>query len=93
MTSLKTFKVKISGRVQGVLFRATAKDMADGWGLTGWTRNEPGDNLSIVVQGPAVFVDRFLKWCHQGPPHSRIDKIEIIEDADAELYEGFQIRY
>lgn len=93
MTFLKTLRIKITGQVQGVFFRADAKDLANDLGLTGWACNEPGNNISIVVQGPTEFVDRFLKWCHQGPVHARVDKVEVSEDPEAEIYEGFEIRY
>jgi acylphosphatase len=93
MTSLKTVKIVVTGHVQGVFFRAYAKDLANELGISGWIRNEPGGNVSVTAQGPSVFIDRFIKWCHEGPPTSKIKDVTVKEDTEAELYEGFEIRY
>ena len=93
MTSFKTLKIKITGQVQGVFFRFAAKELADEMGLKGWARNEPENNVSVTIQGPPEFVDDFLKWCHQGPSHARVDHVEVVEEPDAEIYENFEIRY
>ena len=94
MSSLSTLKIKIKGHVQGVFFRATAKDLANELGLTGWIINEPGGHeLSIVVQGPEEFTRRFVDWCQDGPPHAKVESVYVKEDLEAEIYEGFRIRY
>lgn len=93
MSSLQTFCLEITGHVQGVFFRANAKALAEELGLTGWVRNEPGANLSIVIQGPPEWVERFVEWARCGPPHARVDHINIKEKPDAEIYEEFEIRY
>jgi acylphosphatase len=94
MSSLSTLKITVKGHVQGVFFRDNAKDLAGELGLTGWAINEPGGHeLHIVIQGPEEFTHRFVKWCHDGPAHAKVESVDVKEDFDAEIYEGFKIRY
>ena len=60
--------VRISGRVQGVYFRAYTRDMARPLGLKGYVRNLPGGKVEAVFVGPKDKVDQAISWCHQGSP-------------------------
>ncbi len=73
--------VWISGRVQGVFFRAYARDAAQQIGVTGWVRNLPDRRVEAVFEGAADKVEKMLQWCNEGSPMSRVDSVEVIEEA------------
>ncbi len=77
---MKRKRVFISGRVQGVYFRVFTRDAAAGFGLKGWVRNLPDGRVEAVFEGDEQSVERMLKWCWEGSPSSRVDKVEIIDE-------------
>jgi acylphosphatase len=83
--------VRITGRVQGVNYRATAAREARRRGLTGWVRNEPDGAVRVDVEGNPAAVDAFLAWCAEGPPNARVAAVETTV-ADPAGYEEFTIR-
>ena len=58
--------VVVTGRVQGVFFRAAMREQADRLGVTGWVRNEPDGSVRAHLEGPDGAVDRLVDWCAQG---------------------------
>lgn len=66
----------ISGKVQGVWFRASAEREAKRLGLVGFVRNEPDGNVYAEVEGAPEVVDEFVAWCHRGPDHARVDSVK-----------------
>ncbi len=66
----------VSGRVQGVFYRATALETAQRLGLTGWVRNLPGGGVEAVAEGPREAVEEFVEWCRQGPPAARVEDVD-----------------
>ena len=84
----------ISGRVQGVYFRAYTQEAAIGAGVRGWVRNLPDGRVEALFEGGGASVERVLEWCRQGSPHSRVDSVDIVDDEPAGgKYTGFEIRY
>jgi acylphosphatase len=65
----------ISGRVQGVYFRASAANEADKLGLTGYARNLPNHKVEIVAEGPIDTLKSLAQWAHHGPPDARVDNV------------------
>jgi acylphosphatase len=89
-------RLKISGDVQGVLFRAGAREKADSLGISGWVKNEPDGTVSIYAAGAPQNLQTFIDWCKHGPPAARVDKVEIetgteinITDATTKPASGF----
>jgi acylphosphatase len=74
---MRCVRVRISGRVQGVFFRASCARLADELGLSGWVRNRPDGDLEAVFQGPDPAVDHMLDWCWEGPPHAQVDAVDV----------------
>jgi acylphosphatase len=72
------FKITVSGRVQGVFYRASAKEMADELQVKGFVRNEPNGDVYIEAEAAEEIVYKFIKWCNTGPSRARIDHIEVI---------------
>lgn len=75
----KHLNIKISGLVQGVFFRITAKEQADKLGITGFARNEVDGSVYIEVEGEKLNLDKFVDWCRQGLTAARVEKVEISE--------------
>jgi acylphosphatase len=76
--------VWISGRVQGVFFRAYTIEAAQLIGVTGWVRNLPDGRVEAVFEGEADKVQKMIEWCREGSPMSRVDRVELLE----EVYTG-----
>jgi len=82
----------ISGRVQGVGFRASAYDEARSLGLAGWVRNLPSGEVEIVAEGKRENLEMLLAWAHSGPPGARVvDLQEEWANATGE-FADFRIR-
>ncbi len=70
--------VKISGKVQGVFFRATAKKIAEKNQLTGWVKNLSDGKVEAIVSGDKDGVEKFIAWCKDGPEKAEIESVDII---------------
>ncbi len=85
--------VFISGKVQGVFFRATTRDKANELGVKGWVRNLRDGRVEAVFEGDEDAVKKLIEWCHVGPPAARVEKVEVkYEDYRGE-FDTFSIRY
>ena len=80
----------VSGRVQGVGFRAHVADAARAEGLDGWVRNLPDGNVEVQAEGDAEALSRFEWRLWQGPPLSRVDDVAS-EDVVPAGTRGFRI--
>jgi acylphosphatase len=74
---MKTVRLTIKGRVQGVFYRATAKDVADQLGIKGWVKNLPDNNVEIKATASEEILQKFMDWCKQGPPKARVEDVII----------------
>ncbi len=94
MSDYKRLEASISGRVQGVFYRASTRDQANRLGgLSGWVRNEADGSVRLVVEGPEDTVRQLLAWCRKGPSGARVDGIqETWSDARGDL-ERFNARF
>ena len=72
----------VTGRVQGVSFRAYAEQEAARLGLSGWVRNEPDGSVAAHVEGDPDSVDAFARWCHDGPRLARVGSVDVQPAAD-----------
>lgn len=73
--------IRVSGKVQGVFFRASAKEQAEQLGLTGFVRNERNGDVYIEVEGEEDELNLFLSWCASGPSRARVDGVTTEESA------------
>lgn len=83
--------LKISGKVQGVFYRASAKQIADELKVKGWIRNTGSGNVEAFVTGEELLVEQFINWCKQGPPMADVKEI-IVEECSPEYVSGYEIR-
>jgi acylphosphatase len=77
---VRRVRVVITGRVQGVFFRATCAREARSLGLAGYVRNLPDGRVEAVFEGPDARVDRMVEWCRIGPEHAHVDAVEVIPE-------------
>ena len=73
----KTLHLIIYGRVQGVFYRDSMRSQAQGLSVAGWVRNRSDGTVEALVQGEAAAVDMIVQWAHRGPPHARVERVEI----------------
>ena len=73
--------VWVSGRVQGVCFRAYAEDEASFREVAGWIRNVPEGRVEAVFEGTPASVDAMIRWCHRGSPASAVTGVEVAWEA------------
>ncbi len=79
----------ISGYVQGVGYRASARQYAAALGLTGWVRNLADGRVEAVAEGEEGPLEAFVGWCRRGPAHAEVDAVEV----RWEPYEGEFTRF
>jgi acylphosphatase len=72
----KRVQMVISGRVQGVYFRASAQREARQLGVTGYIRNRPDGSVEIIAEGEEDLIKGLSLWVQKGPTTARVDKVE-----------------
>jgi acylphosphatase len=77
---VKRVRVTVTGRVQGVFYRATCARLARDAGLGGHVRNLPDGRVEAAFEGPETDVDRLVEWCRSGPDMARVDEVEIVAE-------------
>ena len=83
--------VFVTGRVQGVYYRATTRETARERGVSGWVRNLVDGRVEAVFEGDRYVVESMVEWCHEGSPRARVDDVAVEYDEPSGL-EGFEIR-
>ena len=81
----------VSGKVQGVYYRANTRDTARERDLDGWVKNLPDGRVEAVFEGDAAAVEELIEWCHSGSPRARVDDVSV-EYEEPQGLEGFEIR-
>jgi acylphosphatase len=84
-------RVVVHGRVQGVFFRGSTVERAREVGVNGWVRNRPDGAVEAVFEGSAEQVAEMVRYCREGPPWARVERIQEFEEAPEDLG-GFGIR-
>jgi len=85
--------VFISGKVQGVFFRAHTRDEAVKRGVRGWVRNLPDGRVEAVFEGEEKDVKSVIEWCREGPPFARVEGVEVNWEDYRGEFETFSIVY
>jgi acylphosphatase len=84
-------RIVISGRVQGVYFRASARDTARAYGVFGWVRNRADGDVEALVEGEEAAVQAFILWCNNGPPGAYVTNVQLIPEAYTGEFIGFRV--
>jgi len=89
--SRRRVHVYVSGRVQGVFFRATTEQTAAEHGVDGWVRNLDDGRVEAVFEGDPDDVESMIEFCHEGSDVASVSEVEVTEEEPAGL-DGFEIR-
>ena len=85
-----TIHLLIKGKVQGVFYRASAKDVADQLKLTGWVRNTKEGDVEAVTSGDEDRLKEFIEWCRKGPRKAEVTNVIVTENED-QHFDEFRI--
>lgn len=87
---MPTVHILIKGKVQGVFFRATAREEAEKLALVGWVKNTQEGNVEAMVSGTDEQIKQFLDWCHQGPPKATVTQVIVTPKQD-QVFKRFEV--
>ncbi|MFH1263386.1 MAG: acylphosphatase [Pseudomonadota bacterium] len=91
---VKRFHAVVTGRVQGVFFRATAREHARALEIQGFVQNLPDGSVELDAQGEEGLLRDLLHWCQHGPPGARVDNVEVDWKPPIDTKNGeFEIRH
>ncbi len=85
--------IVVSGRVQGVFFRAATQEKAQKLGLTGWVKNLAGSRVEAVFEGKKAKGEEMVKWAKNGPPGAIVRDLELIWEEYKGEFSQFEIKY
>jgi len=85
--------VLVRGKVQGVYYRQTTKEVAARNGLTGWVRNLDDGRVEAVFEGDKESIERTIEWCRTGPPNARVQALDVSFEEYTGEFSGFGIAY
>jgi acylphosphatase len=84
-------RLRVTGRVQGVWFRESCREVAGRLGLAGSVRNRADGTVEVVAEGSAHEVEALVVWCRTGPPAAEVTGVEVTEEPPEGLV-GFRVR-
>jgi acylphosphatase len=85
-------QVYVTGTVQGVFFRDSLRQMADLYGVTGWTRNTLDGRVEAILEGEEDALRLVIEWCHQGPPAAAVEDVDVQWAPYQEEFSEFHVR-
>lgn len=88
--SMQTINLLIKGKVQGVFYRAAAKEMADKIGIKGWVKNIEGGRVEAMATGTEDQIAQFIQWCKQGPARAQVTDV-IVTTLSLQIFDDFFI--
>ncbi|SDX42236.1 acylphosphatase [Marinobacter mobilis] len=84
--------MQVTGRVQGVYYRANTQKAGADLGLTGYALNLPDGGVEVVAEGDRKNLQALHDWCKKGPPAARVDRIVVTESQATGEFSDFSIR-
>jgi acylphosphatase len=87
---MSSIQLVIKGKVQGVFYRASAREVAEKLGITGWIKNTPEGFVQIAANGSDEQLQEFISWCKKGPSKAIVTEI-IVNSVKEENQKGFKI--
>ena len=87
---MATVHLLIKGKVQGVFFRASAKETADKLGVKGWVKNTWDEDVEAMATGNEEAVRKFIEWCWMGPRRAVVEDV-IITPAEETFFDDFLV--
>jgi len=87
---LKTVSIIVSGKVQGVFYRQSTKELATALGVKGEVRNSPDDTVAIIATGTEEQIEKLIKWCRLGPPKAEVTNV-VVKEVPLQSFDKFTI--
>ena len=75
---MPSYRLVITGKVQGVFYRQSAFEHAQQMDIKGWVKNRPDGAVEATITGSEEAVRAFINWCRQGPPQAIVGDIEVV---------------
>jgi acylphosphatase len=90
---MRRIRAIITGRVQGVSYRASTAHEARTLGITGWVKNRDDGGVELEAEGPGEQIAALLDWCEQGPPAAKVTNVAVTELAVSGREHRFEIAF
>jgi acylphosphatase len=87
---MPTVHLLIKGKVQGVFYRASAKEVAMALDLRGWVKNTREGHVEAMASGSESALQQFIEWCNKGPAGARVTSLAVVSVPDT-AFEDFKI--
>jgi len=87
---MRSVHLLVQGKVQGVFFRASAKEVADSLQLKGWVKNTPAGDVELQACGTEEKVQQFIDWCKKGPSRAVVNQVQV-SDSENYSFDSFQV--
>ena len=87
---MKHINIKVTGKVQGVFFRASTKAVADQMGVKGLVKNEKDGSVYIEAEADATILEMFIEWCNEGPDKANVENVTVV-DGELKNYRNFEV--
>jgi acylphosphatase len=84
-------EVYVGGRVQGVFYRASAREEAQRLGVLGEVRNLPDGRVEVIAEGPRDRLEQLVAWCRRGPPAAEVADVAVRWSAATGGYTAFRV--
>lgn len=89
---MRAVRFLVSGRVQGVFFRAGTHERAQTLGVRGFARNLPDGRVEVLAIGGDDAIEALAQWLRQGPPRAQVDEVERMDAQEPPGIGGFEVR-
>lgn len=87
---LQTISIIVSGKVQGVFFRQSTKEIANQIGIKGQVKNLSDENVQIIATGTKEQLEKFIEWCKKGPPRAIVAGVDV-QEVSVQIFHQFMI--
>ena len=88
---MRRVRIKVYGKVQGVFFRYSVKELADRLGVKGFAKNNFDKTVEVLAEGEDAAVNQIIEFCMRGPEMARVDNVEMKEEKFIGNYDKFEI--
>jgi acylphosphatase len=87
---MKTVSIIVLGKVQGVFYRQTSREIANTLGIKGEVKNTQEETVLIIATGTKEQIEEFIQWCWRGPERAKVANV-IVEETALKLFDKFSI--
>lgn len=88
---METVHLLLSGKVQGVFFRGSSKNVAQKLNITGWIKNRNDQKVEAMISGEEKDVQAFINWCKFGPDRAQVEEV-IVSKKESTFFKKFEIK-